>query len=104
VIRNGITVGCENQADHIKKCVLLMDRILKEDYYSLVFCDHDRKWGELEWDDELGVTRGNVLSHQDRDQEAREAYALFAHTRFLEDQDIDRLFSLLAKHIRNWWD
>jgi len=115
LIRNhGHHVNNIQDADKIKKCVLLLDRIIKDDYHENVFIHHDKKWGETEllFTDStdypdcsvLNITRENIKTKEDKQKEREEFRRLMKKPGLLKDQDIELLFKLMRKHILSWWD
>lgn len=104
----------EKDADKMRLCVLLLDRIIEDKYLNMVYKDHDKKWGETNWDftpcedhegySELNITRSNVKTEEEKIQESKEYKKLMYKPDKLLQQDIDTLFKMLNKHIRTWWD
>jgi len=113
-LRNGIHLYADKTADKVKLCTFLLDRIIKDEYYDMVFKDHKKKWGEadLQCSDckdkegysELRITRPNVKTPEDNEQERKEYRAIMKRPDELMQQDIDMLFEIMRKHIREWWD
>ena len=110
----GTAVNSIKIADQIKICVNLLDRLTKDEYGENVFKHHDEKWGDAHFnftpykDDEeysqLIITRDNVNSKEDEEQEKKEFRRLSEHERELRKEDINYLFTLMNKHIEGWWD
>jgi len=113
-LRNGIHLHADETADKVKLCVLLLDRINKDEYHEMVFKHHDKKWGETDLTftkckdnpemSELHISRENVNSEEDKEQERKEYRAIMKRPDELMQQDIDMLFETMRKHIRGWWD
>ena len=110
---HGWGVMSEKDADKMKICKLLLDRIIKDDYYDNVFKYHYEKWGESEftWNDtedpelvSLEITCKNAITDDDKIQEREEFRNLMGREGVLKKQDIDYLFKLMSKHILYWWD
>ena len=91
-----------------------MDRIIADEYYITANKRHDEIWGEskLNWleleDDsefcQLKITRPNVKNEKDKARETKSFRRCMELQKQLEEQDMDYLFSMLKKHIKNWWD
>jgi len=108
----GIHVSAEKEADKMKICVLLLDRLIKDEYDENVFKHHYEKWGEPEFssseiNDELSqlhITHKNVITEEDEKQERKEFRILCKKPYKMEKQDVEYLFKLLSKNILTWWD
>ena len=74
--KHGHSVNSEKDADNIKKCVLLLDRLINDDY--------------IDYMDERGWCPKIRFSFN-KEQE-------------MINQDLDMLFKILRKQIRCWWD
>lgn len=111
---HGIHVNNIADADKIKKCVILLDRLMKDEYHENAFKRHDEKWGgaELDWKDleddsnrsELIITHPNVKTEKDKIKERKDFKLSIKKEQHLREQDLDLLFTLLRKHIQTWWD
>ena len=116
---NGIHVNHVQDADKIKKCVLVLERIMKDEYHENVFKYHDKKWGEtkLNWKEvdgkefgykkdvvALDITRENAISKDQKEKERKEFRRLSPKVEQQRKQDIDFLFDYMKKHIQGWWD
>lgn len=94
-IRNGHHLHGEKQADKVKICVLLLDRILDStDQYNL---------------DNIGVdfsTKKFKLVHTPKNSEhpRYNTKTYWQVTKAKEEQDWKLLMKLLDKHMRGWWD
>jgi len=101
-------------ANHIKLCVNLLDRLMKDEYYENAFKNHEEKWGEpdFRWEEcddnselsELHIDRPNVKSDEDKKQERKEFRRTSKHEVKLRQQDLDMLFNNMRKYIQGWWD
>ena len=106
-------VGCQRQMQRIDLCIKLLNRLLADNYHELAFASHDRKWGkpEFSWKampnndmEELEMHRAAVITEKDENQQRKEYRRWAEHWRQLERQDIEMLFSTMAKYIQYWWD
>jgi hypothetical protein len=111
------TLHAKHRADEMREVILLLDRIREDgefDYYENTFRYHKRKWGEIDmWTTpcpdkedlhEVSITRPMICTPNDIEEEHKESRRLYAHVQYLEKQDIDRAFNLIARNIRGWWD
>jgi len=108
----GISTVSEKTADEIKVCVNLLNRLINDDYMETVFRKHDEKWGEINiefepYTDNLSkalMTRENVLTEKNKEDEVKEFKRLCKHEDMLRKQDVEYLFHLMNRHIQGWWD
>ena len=104
--RYGNHVNSERDADNIKKCILVLNRIIDDVYHDIAFRVHEKKWGELDMsfeEDNLRLFRKNITL-ETIEQERTESKKCYDLEAYLSDQDIQYLFSFMAKHVREWWD
>ncbi len=112
--KHGISINSKDYADQIKTCILLLDRIIKNDYLTNVLKPHEKKWGESHLNfkplpDKPGFSSGiftvdNVTNKKEEKQENKERMKLYKHSDYLEQQDLDLLFKNIRKYIQGWWD
>jgi len=110
----GHHLNADKDADNIKVCVNLLNRIIDDEYCEGVYKNHDKKWGKshFNWDDipddrglvELHITRDNVITDEDKAQERKEFRRLIKHEGELKVQDKDYLYNTINKYILYWWD
>lgn len=112
-IRNGHHVDCEKDADKIKKCIFLLNRLIKDDYLEMTMKVHDKKWGkgtskfEKIKDSEFyswHIDYENVKTEKDKIQQRKDFKRAIERENILKKQDKKMLFKLLEKHIETWWD
>lgn len=104
-------IGQEKHREKLKRCSILLHRLINNEYQENIMKPHDKKWGKIKFDWEkcdnenykLLVDRDNVLTEQDEEKERKEFMKLMKHVNYLENQDIDYLFHLMKKHLRSWW-
>jgi len=115
LIRNyGHHVKHIEDADKIKKCVILLDRLIEDDYHENVYKDHYKKWGESEMvftdvEDhpdysEMNIKYPNVKTEEDEKLERKQFKLIMNKPQEMKDQDLDLLFKIMRKHIQSWWD
>ena len=114
-LRNhGHHVDSEKDADKIKMCVNLLNRLIDDNYYDMVFKKHNKKWGEPKFNcvdiknkancSELKIVRSNVVTKEDEKKENNEYRNLMQTENDLRQQDIDYLFETIRKYHQKWWD
>jgi hypothetical protein len=111
---NGIHVNNIDDADKMKICVDLLDRIMKDEYHKSAFKQHEKKWGkaDLQWEDiddekgysKLNIIHPNVKTDEDKESERKDFRRSSKHEADLREQDLDLLFKMMRKHIQSWWD
>lgn len=95
-------------ANDIKKCVLILNRLIEDNYHENSFKRHDEKWGHPELN--LGNNRKvyifhkNVLTEKDEQEEIKDSKRSHKHAMNLKKQDLEILFDTMKKHIECWWD
>jgi len=113
-IRNyGHHVRAEQDADNIKKCVLLLKRLKDDEYSENAFKQHREKWGEPKfiWKEsdrpdchKLLIEHDTIKTEEDKIQERKDFKNAYDHEDYLKQQDLDLLFKIIRKHIQTWWD
>jgi hypothetical protein len=114
-IRNyGIHVDAKRDADRIKTCVLLLDRLLEDEYHEMAFKRHHEKWGQPEMQfkkcedstnySKLHIHHDKVITEQDEVNERKDFHNAYEHEQYLREQDLELLFKIMRKHIQGWWD
>ena len=103
----------ERDADQIKVCVLLLKRIMDDEYMENAYKKHDEKWGDSEMTfvptenpefSEMKIDYENVVTDKDIKEERKDFKLAIEQEDMLKKQDTDLLFKLMARHIRSWWD
>jgi len=103
----------EKDADQIKVCLLLLKRIMDDEYGESAFKRHDEKWGDSEMIfiptenpeySAMKIDYENVITDKDIKEERKDFKLAIQQEEILRKQDIDLLFKLMARHIRSWWD
>jgi len=109
----GHHVNADHDADNIKICVTLLDRLIKDIYYDQAFNKYHEKWGESKFDfinadqpnmKKLQITHENVNTEEDMKAERKDFKQCCDHEDYLRKQDLDLLFKMMRKHIQTWWD
>lgn len=97
-------VNSEKDADRIKICVNLINRLMNDEYHDMVFKKHYEKWGKpkFNWIDTKDTP--NVITKEDEKKESNEFRNLMQIENNLRQQDIDYLFETIRKYHQGWWD
>ena len=90
--KHGCHVDLYKDADKIKKCIYILDRIIKDDYSDNVLKPYYRKYGEFD------------LTRKMDDKEKKFFINCVEREEILKQQDIDYLFDNMKKYILTWWD
>ena len=110
---NGHLLNSEKDADKIKVCVVLLKRIMDNNYDESAFKKHYEKWGHSEMTfiptdnpnlSEMKIDYDNVVTEKDKVQERKDFKRAIEHEDMLKKQDIDFLFKTISKQISSWWD
>lgn len=78
--KDAVAIVAHKDADHIHRCVLLLNRLIDSPYYDNV--DNNEQWAGFTW------TYRKMGRHEE----------------YMINQDIRYLMYLLNKYIRTWWD
>ena len=87
-IRNGLHVDADKEANRIKTCVNLLDRLRNDVYQDMIYRD---------WDNNIDMN--NRTKEESADFRRR-----YQHEDYMIEQDIDMLFNIMKKHMQKWWD
>lgn len=112
-VRNGPHTTAEQDAKQIKLCVLLLERLIKDDYLFMVMKDHDIKWGSGKMVTEpipdkpnycsVEFMYENVHTPDDEKNQEKDFNRAIDHEQYLRNQDLDVLFNTMKKYILGWW-
>ena len=102
-------VSAKDDASAIKSCCCVLDRLLADEYDTVAFEAHDKKWGTLKMETDLdsgtlNMSRPNVKTEQDRVQERQEFLDCCRDEDNMRLYDVNTLFTLLRRNIQSWWD
>jgi hypothetical protein len=110
----GHTINAEKYAGEMRVCILLLERIIKDDYLMSCLKPHEKKWGELKMnfkplqdDPELVspvFTVEKAITKEEIIQENKERMRIYKHVDDLKKQDLDMLFKNIRKYVEGWWD
>jgi len=104
----GNHIRSEADADDVKFCANLLERIIKDEYEQNAFAPHDKKWGELKID--IGknglvkFSRPNVITEEDKKKERAEFKICNGRAYKSKMNDLEYLYNYIARHVLSWWD
>jgi hypothetical protein len=102
------SADAEDIAKQINECVLILDRILKDDYNKPAWIRHDLTWGELKLerdeDGHIDFTRKYAYNDELKEIEKKRFMSLCEEENKLRKADIKKVFELIGKNLENWWD
>jgi hypothetical protein len=99
----GITTSAHKYALQMEICVILLDKIIKDDYCAKEIDDHDKKW-------KMGnnfndyINKKSHLSDKDKEQQRKEFLDIIKKADEEKDKDINKVFDIIKKNILYWWD
>lgn len=109
---NGLAITSEDEAKKMKLCVLLLERLLADNYEENAEVDFRKRWGEPRMvttprDDEyvnVDIVYDTVKTPKDKEQNRREFLNYMQHADNMKKQDLELLFKTIEKNIQGWWD
>jgi len=102
----GSWVGSDKEAKHVKKCVHLLDRLITDDYHEIAHKDFYKKWGEPDFSINKGMFKPvypNDPNDEKQEERDKEYKRKMGSSEYLNNQDLEMLFDIMKKRIRNWW-
>lgn len=84
--------------------IKLANRLKEDKYEEVGHSRTDKKWGEINRDCLVNYSREKMITKEDRTQERKDSIEQYelADKRMKREERI--LYSILASHLRNWWD
>jgi hypothetical protein len=111
---HGHHLNCERDANKMKVCVSLLDRLIKDEYDERALKGHYKKWGDPKFRFEpiedrpgysaLFIDHENVKSKEDEEEMRKEFRILVEHAGKQRVNDLDYLCYMIKKHVWSWWD
>lgn len=111
---HNIHTSAIKDADRMKTCVFLLNRLIDDDYYDIAIKPHNQKWGEGEMKfteckedpslHKFNIIYENVHTEQDEIEERKDFKKVIEHEKYLREQDKELLFNMMKKYIEGWWD
>ncbi len=104
---NAHFVGDIEVADNLKEQLVILKRIVDDDYENRVMEEHDKKWGRPKMSFKesgvLLVVRSKVTD-ENKEQEKEEFFARMKMGDETKKVDIHTFFDYMRDHIEDWWD
>lgn len=104
----GHSVNNEEVADSIKECIVILKRLMEEEYCTEDWDKIHEKWGEftlVETKDGYSTFEyANVKTDEDREKYNAEVKNCCKKEESLIQEDLNSLFEIMKKNIRGWWD
>ena len=102
----------DKNAKDINKALMVLNRIINDEYEDNAFICHDKKWGDIEFSTiklphknyKLNMIRKNVITEEDEEKEKKEFHKCLEHSDKQRKQDLDYLFKIMKKYVFEWWD
>ena len=90
--QKGQHVGCEIEAQQMRRCIRLIDRITKDEYFDELL-DYKNTY-----------IYGNQEDEKDLEKHLERCRLDYLKAEEMAQRDWDVLFSILHKKMRRWWD
>lgn len=110
---HGKHLDSDLDARRIKRCVIILDRLIKDEYQEKALERHDKKWGNRDYRFEkipgtncskLEIDIENATTDELKEQERQEFLKYTKFAWHVKQKDIEILFNTMKKHIFEWWD
>jgi len=96
----------QRDAKKIRVCLVLLNRLMKDEYETNIFKQVDEKWGELQMklvNGYVNISRPNIKNEKDETLERKQSQLCYEKVEQIKKQDLDLLSKYLQKYIRTWW-
>jgi hypothetical protein len=103
---DGVASSNLKDAKRIQMCKNLCKR-LKVGYHDNVLMGHDGKWGSLEIkmdNHHMSFSRTKCITEIEKEKEAIEFKKAYEKEDYLQEQDLELLFTTMKKYVLGWWD
>jgi hypothetical protein len=97
---HGMSTESIKDADNIKRCIVLLDRILADDYSELAFTEYNKKYKINNDDFDLASITKPIT---DPTQQSDFKNAIQIETD-MKENDFNELFKIIRENIQSWWD
>jgi hypothetical protein len=97
----------KRDADQVKECLVILDRLVNDVYFDLAHKEYEEKWGEIKFrveNNQLFMNNPKVKTPEDKEEERHDFNNAIMKEDVLKKNDITRLFDLMKHNIQNWWD
>lgn len=87
-------------------CILLLQRLVKEEYENTLFDAYEKKWGNANFTSQpsFNLTYEKITTDKDKKQAKKEMIEVLKQAQYLQQQDLEYLCKLFQKHLFTWWD
>jgi hypothetical protein len=97
---HGMSTESENDANKMKRCIVLLDRILDDNYSEEAFSEYNKKYKINNDDFDLASITKPI---KDPTQQADFKSAIQIETE-MKENDFNELFQIIRENIQSWWD
>jgi hypothetical protein len=96
----------KRDADQIKECLVILDRLVNDVYFDLAHKEYEEKWGEMKFriENHQLFRDTPVKTPEEKEEERHDFNNAVMKEDVLKKKDINRLFDLMKHNIQNWWD
>jgi len=105
---HGHSIDSEKDANSIQECIVILKRLIKDDYVAEDWVQMHKKWGEFEFQDtENGHTKlalSGVKTEEDEEEYSADIKNCCKHEESMVQKDLNDLFENMKLNIRRWWD
>jgi hypothetical protein len=100
------------EAQKIRICLDMLDRIIKDEYLEACSVEHKKKWGEADYNfvpvesgcSRMNVTYSNANTKEENELARKEFGKAAIDSLLLKEKEIRTLFKLIGNNIEGWWD
>ena len=104
----GHSVDNKKDADSIKECVIILERLINDDYVAEDWDKIHEKWGDFEFvrreDGRSILECTKVKTEEDKEAYKQDVKNCCEKEESLIQKDLHDLFENMKLHIRRWWD
>lgn len=97
---HGVSVDGPEDAKKIKRCIVLLERMLEDIYFDEAYAEYNKKWK----DDVDDFLKGLINRKPMSPEQTKDSMAAAQTEEDLINKDYDELFGIMRKEIRGWWD
>jgi hypothetical protein len=106
--KHGHSLDSEKDADSIQECVVILKRLINEDYVAEDWNRIHARWGEFECipmeDGHSRLECTHVKTDEDREKYSSDIKNCCEKEESLVQGDLNALFENMKLNIRRWWD
>ena len=105
---HGRSIDNEKDANSIKECIVILERLIKDDYAAEDWNRIRSKWGDFEFSNcENGCTKltvSGVKTEEDEKKYSSDIKNCCEKEENMIQKDLNDLFDNMKINIRRWWD